>query len=732
MRRLLVFCLPMLCANDVRAQDDHFEKRVQPILKEHCLRCHGPDKQRGGFDVRSAGSILKGAQTGKVLTPGQPGRSLILQLVAPGGDPHMPPSGQLTKDQIADLTKWIEQLKPDAVAAPKGHDHWAFQKMRPVSIPEVDKKTWIRTPIDAFILAQLEKQKLSPSPQATRSELVRRVTYDLIGLPPTPEEVRDACVDSSPDWFARVVDRLLASPHYGERWARHWLDLARYADSSGFHNDIDRPNAWRYRDYVIASFNADKPYSQFVREQLAGDEIDPTNPAVLAATGFCIAGPSNDDNMGQVLEKYRLEQLDDVLSTTGNVFLGLTLGCARCHDHKYDPLPQEDYYRLLAIFNNTERREVPLVAGKIELTAAKKLTKTPLKSDAITFLTDTSAKPRTTNLLWRGNHEQRGPEVQPGVPAALGEAVFPVPASGATTGFRTRLADWIAAPDNPLTYRVLANRLWQHHFGRGIVATPSNFGVSGERPTHPDLLDWLALEIIRHEGRLKPIHRMLVLSATYQQASHTSAHLAQVDPQNLWLARMNKRRLEAEAIRDGILAVSGKLNREGGGPGIKPRMHPDLLAASKRNQWPNVPKEGPQHWKRSIYVYIKRQLLLMMLQLFDAPTSNQSCGRREESTVPTQALILMNDDFVSDQAGYLADRILAEAKADPAARVEQAFQLALSRSPSAARIEQATAFLAQREQAYRKDGKLQAESARLALTDLCHVLFNSNEFLYVD
>jgi hypothetical protein len=294
------------------------------------------------------------------------------------------------------------------------------------------------------------------------------------------------------------------------------------------------------------------------------------------------------------------------------------------------------------------------------------------------------------------------------------------------------LADWIASPENALTYRVLANRLWQYHFGRGLVVSSSNFGVSGDRPTHPELLDWLAGEIIRHEGRLKPIHRLLVLSATYQQASHIDALAAKADPQNLFMARMNKRRLEAEAIRDGILAVSGKLNREMGGPGIKPRLHPDLLASSKRNQWPDVTKEGPAHWRRSVYVYIKRQLLLMLLQLFDLPSSNASCGRREESVVPTQALILMNDDFVNEQAGYFAERILEETKADPATWVDLAFQLAVARSPRTTRQAEAIAFVQERRQAYRDQHKSEPEATRLALTDLCHVLFNCNEFIYVD
>ena len=440
MPRLPFILSILLFPGPALAQDDRFEKHVRPILKQHCERCHGDKKLNGGLDVRTKEAILVGGQTGKVLTPGDPKRSLILQMVSPQGDPHMPPNGQLTKAEIAEITQWIATLKP--TGSTPGREHWAFRKLTRPAPPSVRQSDWVRTPVDAFILARLEEKRWMPSPSADRIDLVRRVTFDLIGLPPTPEEINSACADASDEWYAKVVDRLLASPHYGERWGRHWLDLARHADSGGFHSDLDRPNAWRYRDYVIRSFNADKPFPQFVREQLAGDEIDPANPDCLTATGFCVAGPSNDDNMGQKTEKYRLEQLDDLLSTTGSVFLGLTIGCARCHDHKYDPLPQEDYYRFLAIFNSSERREVPLNAGKIDLAQAKAIgRKGPMKDAGITFLTDSQL--RTTHLFWRGNHETSGPEVHPGVPTALAfaPAVFAPPKAGAPTRWRTTLAD---------------------------------------------------------------------------------------------------------------------------------------------------------------------------------------------------------------------------------------------------------------------------------------------------
>jgi hypothetical protein len=725
MKRIVLALLSLSCGSVVFGQDDHlFNEKIRPLLKAQCQRCHGDGKLRGGFDVRSLESILRGGQTGKVLTPGSPEKSVLLRLVTADGDPHMPPNKQLTAAEIADLTRWVERLQPET-ADNKGKDHWAFRTPAPVALPTVRDAAWIRTPVDAFILSRLEAAKLQPSPPAERAELVRRLHYDLIGLPPSPEDLRVAINDTSDEWYAKVVDRLLDSPHYGERWGRHWLDLARYADSSGFHNDLDRPTAWRYRDYVIRSFNADKPFGQFLREQLAGDEIDPRDPELLAATGFLIAGPSNDDNMGMQAEKYRLEQLDDVISTTSNVFLGLTLGCARCHDHKFDPLPQEDYYRFLAIFNNVERREVPLKSGTVDLALARVPDrKQPMKGDFVSFLAD-AGKARKTHLLFRGNFEAKGPEVKPGVPHVFA-------ATAASTSSRLDLADWLASPDHPLTYRVIANRLWQHHFARGLVATPSNFGLTGERPSHPELLDWLAHELVRNGGRLKALHRTIVLSATYRQSSRTTPELAKIDPNNVLLARMNKRRLEAEAIRDGILAVSGKLNLTMGGPGVKPRMHPDLLTTSQRNKWPDVTKEGPKEWRRSVYVYIKRQLLLMMLSLFDWPTASSSCGRREESTVPTQALLLMNDDFVADQASYFADRVRAESDPDPGARVERAFVLAFGRPPSPTRMAEATRFLAERRDVYEKAKETRDAANRRALVDLCHVLFNCNEFVYVD
>ena len=630
-----------------------------------------------------------------------------------------------------------------------GRKHWAFQPLRATQLPVVQDAAWARNDVDRFILAALEAKGLKPSPEADRRTLIRRVTLDLTGLPPSPEEVEAFVADTSAQAWERVVDRLLASPQYGERWGRHWLDLARYADSSGFHNDLDRPHAWRYRDYVIRSFNEDKPYARFIAEQLAGDEVAGAGEETLVATGFCRNGPSNDDNMGNNKEQYRLDELDDVIATTSMVFLGITVGCARCHDHKYDPITSADYYSLLAVFNGTVKKGVPKDAD------AKDKTKEPVKFQA---LIETKAKVPPTHLLWRGSLQNKGPEVPPAAPLVLTASPlrFPEPEADAKSSGRRRMfAAWLGSPDNALTWRVLANRIWQHHFGRGLVATPSNFGFNGARPTHPELLDFLAARLIADGGKWKPLHKLIVMSATYRQASRVeelnrerveampaggvrSASTLQpfnsstLDPDNTLLWRANRQRLSAESLRDSILAVSGKLNPQAGGPGIKPRIRADLLTASQRNKWPALTTEGPAQWRRSVYIYVKRQLLMPMMELFDAPTTTDSCAERLTSVVPTQALVLMNDEFVEDHAGFLAQRVVTEVGGDLSKAIERMHLHALARVPTAERLGQATSFVAAREAAYQKETGVKEPPRQRALTDLAYVLFNGSEFIYVE
>ena len=637
----------------------------------------------------------------------------------------------------------------------EGRKHWAFQPLRRIESPAVRDAAWPRNDVDRFILAALEAKGLKPSPEADRRTLIRRVTVDLIGLPPTPEEVEAFVQDKSLQAWERVVDRLLASPHYGERWGRHWLDLARYADSSGFHNDLDRPHAWRYRDYVIRSFNEDKPYARFIAEQLAGDEVAGADEETLVATGFCRNAPSNDDNMGNNKEQYRLDELDDVISTTSTVFLGLTVGCARCHDHKTDPIRSADYYSLLAIFNGTEKRGVPKESDDKE--RAK-------QNVNLQALIETKAAVPATHLLRRGSLQNKGPEVLPAVPLVLvsNPLRFPEPEAGAkSSGRRRAFAEWVAAPENPLTWRVLANRIWQHHFGRGLVATPSNFGFQGARPTHPELLDYLAARLVAEGGRWKPMHKLILMSAAYRQASGAMSNrysvvsvqspkrsasggpsenwtlnaehsrAAALDPENTLHWRANLQRLSAESLRDSILAVGGKLNPQLGGPAIKPRIRADLLTASQRNKWPALTTEGPPQWRRSVYIYVKRQLLMPMMELFDAPTTTDSCAERMQSVVPTQALVLMNDEFVEDHAGFLAQRSAADG-GDAATAIARMHLLALAREPSAERLRQAKAFVAAREATYQKESGAKETPRHRALTDLAHVLFNSSEFITIE
>lgn len=738
--RLVLAALACSATSAVAEEDAIFSREIAPILAKHCADCHGDDEPEAQLKLTTREGLLYGAASGRIVAPGAGEASLLLKLVAPGGKPHMPPEGQLSKDEIAALTRWIDQLPESALparAAAGSADHWAYRPLAAPKPPEVRNQVWVRNAIDPFVLAKIEAAGLSPAPEASAAVLCRRVYFDLIGLPPTPAELQAFVARYEEDEFAyeHLVDQLLASPHYGERWGRHWLDLARYADSSGFHEDIDRPQAWRYRDYVIDSFNSDKPYGRFVKEQLAGDELAPDDPQAWVATGFCRNGPSNDTNMGDGLakEKYRLDLLDDVIATSSAVFLGQTIGCARCHDHKFDPISQKNYYELLAIFDNTERVNVTLDdAGKIVRTSAVKAPAKPPENvekpsparDEFMVFTERNAAPRATRLLWRGDVANPGPAVSPGVPRALAHLPLQTPPGDQSAGRRLAWAEWVAAPGNPLTWRVAANRIWQHHFGVGLVATPSNFGSTGAKPTHPELLEWLAQELLRQDGRWKPLHREIVLSATYRQDSQNPAALA-ADPANNLLARHAPRRLEAEVLRDAILTASGALNPRTGGPGVKPRMRAELLVASQRNKWPEVKQEGPQHWRRSVYIYVKRQLPFPLLELFNAPSSAQTCERRDEGVAPTQALVLMNDEFTQEQSARLAQRVADEVGSDPEVQLAHAVLLTLSRRATRTELAEGAEFLAAQAADYGQNG------ARQALVDFCHVLLNSNEFAYI-
>ncbi|MCS6866593.1 MAG: DUF1549 and DUF1553 domain-containing protein [Gemmataceae bacterium] len=695
---------------------------------------------------------------------------------------------------------------PLLVFAADADNHWAWRKPQRPPVPQLPENPRAN-PIDAFIRAKLAAAQLSPAPRASREQLLRRVTFDLTGLPPTPEEIDAFVHDHTPDAWAKVVDRLLASPRYGERWGRHWLDLARYADTNGYEFDEPRPDAWRYRDYVIRSFNADKPFDRLILEHIAGDEAFPDDPDARIATGFHLLGPDMTDSSDQAQRRYNT--LSDMTDTTALVFLGLTLTCARCHDHKFEPLTQLDYFRFFAFFTpavfrrdlsvatadevrqfqrqqeiywdltKTVRAAIDAIEephrqrlfeaklaklppdaqaahrtppakrtpGQLELVAeterkvqvseaeiakalspAEKSRLEELKNQLQAFdaqkptplptamgLMEASNQPPKTYLLERGELANQREEVEPGFPAILlpGQKAKPavITPLASSSGRRLALAQWLASPENPLTARVIVNRLWQHHFGRGIVATPNDFGTRGAAPSHPELLDWLACELIEQRWSLKAMHRLMVLSETYQQSSFATAEAQERDPKNTLFSRMNRRRLEAEAVRDALLAISGQLNLKMGGPGV---VLPSQARAAGGARALTVTSDPREHTRRSVYLFCRRNLRDPFLEAFDFPDTNLSCPQRERSTTAPQALALLNAPEAVTAAQALAQRLKKEAPT----REEQitlAYRLTLGRKPTAKEIERAIAFL--------NDSPL---------SEFCRALLNLNEFLYVD
>jgi hypothetical protein len=791
-------------ATPADAQELSFEKNVRPIFEAKCLRCHGEKRQRGGLDLRTKASVLKGGDNGAALRPGSLKGSTLWEKIRtdemPEGDVKL---SAKEKDAIK---RWIEAGAPgnDKAVAPVGPDlaitdedrkFWAFQT--PVRPPLPAVKT--AHPIDAFILFTLRKKGLTLSPEADRTTLLRRVTFDLTGLPPTLKEIDDFVADETPAAYEKVVDRLLASPRYGERWGRHWLDLAGYADSEGILDaDYVRSAAWRYRDYVIRAFNADKPYDRFLQEQIAGDELvdywtvyktakelPPHVVEALIATGYlrCASDTSRPDFVTiKNAPGYYFQTLDDTLKIVASSTMGLTLQCAKCHSHKYDPIPQTDYYRMQAIFMSGYRpgQWVPQVQRKLnEATAAqekeaqehnakidaeivavrkqwaalktKEKEPTGKYAEEIKALT---AKKRTfpeirafydlpgeakTHLLKRGDYLQPGPEVAPNVLRVLANHkafdVPPRPKDARSSGRRLAFAKWLTSPEHPLTARVMVNRLWLHHFGVGLVATPDNFGKTGSPPSHPELLDWLACEFSspRPSGgegsgvrgtpwSIKHMQRLIVTSAAYKQASayqpkeHAAAR--RVDPDDRLLWRQRLRRLEGEAMRDAILAVSGTLNPQMFGP-------PVAMVRSGDGEV-NVSASADGN-RRSVYLQVRRSQPLTFLQLFDQPVIETNCTRREVSTVASQALTLLNSDFMTKKADAFAERVLKEQPSDPA---PHALRLAFARTPTEAETRLLAKFLEQQTRQHAKTSP--TEARRRAVADLCHMLLSANEFAYVD
>jgi len=854
----------VLVATSALAQSpSEFTSAIRPILERSCWNCHGEALQLSGLDLRTRESALRGGDSGAAIVPGRAGESRLYRRVAGLEEPPMPVEGAtLTREEIAAVREWIDEgahwdvgatsAASDALAAVEGgeltperlaeaREYWAFQL--PVQAPLPDFPEY-ENPIDRFLERTRHEEGLRAAPRADGRTLVRRAYLDLIGLPPSPEETEAYLADPEPGAWPRLIGRLLASPHYGERWGRHWLDVARYADSSGFEHDRDRPNAWRYRDYVIRAFNEDKPYDRFLKEQIAGDELDDASHETRIATGFLRAGPRvlfrEKDN-----PERRHDYLDDVLATIGRGILGLTVHCARCHDHKFDPIPQRDYYRLQASIFGYVETEYPLLSpeaaeafrkknaeidarqGELkekiatieapyrerlqiervrerfpenvqravlkpesERTPGEKLLAVQVLSvsvpqeqvDAALTPEDSARrkalleriegcegerpeKPEVSEivtdgdyryapdgfgdeivgcpecrvlpyepgsylhegsapyhvppsyLLVRGDPFSKGSKMSPGfvTAATYGDPPTAIPRpDGRTSGRRLALAEWLASPSNPLTARVVVNRIWHHHFGRGIVATLDNFGKVGERPTHPELLDWLAVELVQRGWSLKEMHQLMMTSQAYQMASaYEDAGNAERDPENRFLWKYRPQRLEAETVRDSILWVSGGIDLSVGGPPVFPYVPEEILASQAHGVWRNQP-DGPDVWRRSVYVYRRRSLGFPFFGTFDLPDPNVTAAARNVSTVPTQALTLLNNPFVLRQAQLFAKRLADEVPDDVEAQISRAYRIALSRPPT--KEEAAIA--------------LELVESR-SLIDLTHVMLNLNEFLYL-
>jgi cytochrome c553 len=861
-RWIAILCLAWAIASQaapLTPEEAFFTDKVKPLLDSRCVACHGPDKVKGGLRMDARAALLKGGDSGPALAPGKPQESLLLHAVLhTKPDLEMPPKEKLTAKDIAILEQWIRQGAPwvatnggddpepmpgeilgNAWSDPRNPivkifggqrlDLWSLKPVAAAVPPRVRKSSWVRNPIDRFVLAKLEKEGLRPSKEASKRALVRRVTFDLTGLPPTPEEVDDFIADKRAGAYERLVDRLLASPRYGEHWSRGWLDVVRYSDSNGFDWDEFRPEAWRFRDYVIRSLNEDKPFDRFVTEQLAGDELlagPPRTPAeqdCLIATGFLRLGP-HDNSAALFGEegRSRAELMTDLVETTSGAFLGMTLACARCHNHKYDPISQADHYRMRAFFEpvkfgddlaldlpearrtveeNNRRVEAEarpwrekeddlmkrarervagtrrggLSAAEKAVVAAQPETLAPdqktaaeaarkklevsdddakaaftkdekaerekiekaieelkAKKSKLTrglLMTDAGGSPPVTKILYQGDYRQERAAVTPGFLSVLdpNPARVTKPANAKTTGRRLTLANWIVAPENPLTARVAVNRVWQGHFGKGLVATPNDFGLVGARPTHPELLDWLATEFRLNGWSLKKLHRLIVTSATYRQSSapeksRRGASQTAKDAENQWLWRQNLRRLSAEQLRDSLLAVSGKLLPRQGGPPAWPDLPQEVLRsnpaflddnAEKTKGW--YPSPAGEQAVRSVYLVQKRGVKEPFMETFDQPDNSVSCPRRTVSVVAPQALSLLNSPEAVSAANAFAGQVRKLAGDDPAAQVRAAFRFALQRAPDARESRACLALLRER-----------------SLAEVCRALLNVNEFVYVD
>ena len=797
--------------------------KVQPILLNNCYACHGPGSGvKGNLFLGNRKDILSGGDSGAAAIPGKAEESLIIQAMNYDGY-EMPPKGKLPQDQIDTIAKWIndglpippdqEQARPEQHASPyktevneETKGFWHHQQVTAPKIPNVKNKKWITNPIDNFILSQLETAGISPVSPADKAHLARRAYYDLTGLPPTLLQVEAFVNDKNPKAYERLLDTLLDSPQYGEKWGRHWLDLVRYAETNSYERDGTKPFAWRFRDYVIKSFNEDKPYDQFIKEQLAGDEFAQLTEDSITATGYYRLGIWDDEPVSQKQALY--DDLDDIIATTSQVFLGLTMNCARCHDHKLDPIPQKDYYRFLAFFsgfrrygvrghdtvesasigpiavnadtatqaemrrqmdlelrgldgriNNVNNRLQGLMtppekedfkAIEVRVDIAKKYIGKGLSQQLVKeyeeavnrrkvildtrpdeiaktlVIKEVGAQARETFVLIRGNANAESEKVEPGFPSVLSPPepeIAPSP-HGNSSGRRTALANWIASPENPLTARVMANRLWQHHFGVGIVETSNNFGAGGLDPTHPELLDYLATELVDGGWKLKRMHKLLMLSSTYRLSSSTNKSGLEKDPANRLIWHFNPRRLSSEELRDSILAANGSLNLRMGGPSFYPIIPAEILHGQSRPGagWGNSSDEDRA--RRAVYIFVKRSLVEPLMADFDFADVDSSCPVRFTTTQPTQSLNLMNSEFTNRQAANFANFLKQQSPDDLAAQVKLGLSQTTQRQPSEADIQRGINLI--------KELKGLGVSDDDALKYFCLVTYNLNEFLYID
>ncbi len=842
-----------------------FEKDIRPILKAACFHCHGEEGvKEGGLDVRLSRFLLEGGDSGPAFVKGNGEESYLYQRVRDG---EMPPeeSHQLSPEEIETIRKWIDAGAPTLreepetlegpLITPEELAHWSYQPIQAPEIPKVQGSELVSNPIDAFILQQLEAEGFSFTTPAERNTLIRRLKFNLTGLPPTPEEIEKFVKNESPDAYSQLVDHWLASPHYGERWGRHWLDVAGYSDSEGYNTaDKVRPDAWRYRDYVIRSFNEDKPFDRFILEQLAGDELitskinnlTPEDAELLAATGFLRMAPDGTGGAVDDKDLARNEVVAETLKIVTSSLMGMTVGCAQCHDHRYDPIPQADYYQLRAVFDpaldwkkwrTPAQRRVSLytdedrkLAAEIEEEAKKILAERAKKQDEFIQATfekqlaklpeelhelgraahATAAKKRTPEqkdlikkhptlnvtagslylydrkaadelkaladkaneirkkkpqqnyvratmelngvvpdsyLFARGDHEQPKQKVLPSglTVVSLTSDVPEIPENDpkfSTTGRRTALAKRLTHPNHPLTARVIVNRIWLHHFGQGLVATPTDFGKLGAKPTHPELLDWLALEFINSGWSVKHLHRLILNSTTWQQAAHRSQDLAATDPENLLYGAANLRRIDAETVRDSILFVAGVLNEDVYG-------EPVPVMADKVGRWvlgienlnagrPGkvIPLRGEEH-RRSVYVQSRRSRPLSVMEAFDLPQMSPNCEVRRASTATPQSLMLLNSEFALNYSKVLAERIQKEHPDNLESQIQAAWNLSYGRNAESSEVVEAQAFVG--EQVKLLEGRISlkkdddAQPIQLeALANLCQMLFSSNEFLYIN